>query len=567
MSSSTPEAQALRLLQAGQLAEAEVAWRAILERTPADATALNFLGCILAQTSRQEDGLRLMDKSIELVPRNAMFLSNRAGLLNDLGRFEDAARDLRRSVQVDPKFMRGYFNLGTILRNLGRHDEAVTALRRAVALAPRDADVLMSLARSLQHSGRIDEAIAQYALAVQARPVFPEALVHWGNALKDRGDLEGAARLYARAVEQRPDFIDGMLNAAGAALDLERIDEARARYLRIAELRPDLAEARFGLGLLALREQRFADGWEGYERRFDTQPPQSLRRGPALPEFSLPLGSDFSLPLGAGPGRGKVALWMEQGIGDQLLFSTLLPDLASAGIEAVVEVDPRLLAAYRRSLPAIEFTTPRDSPAAFASCDSQLPIGSLPRLFRPDAASFARQPRALLVADAARVEEMRTKLGPGKWIAISWRSLQKGARHSLAERKSIPLEHFARLAESTGARLLDVQYGDVAAERAAFDDQHPGVLTRIEGLDLRDDLEGVMAAIAACDSVVTASNALAHLAGAIGKRAFVVYLRGYPPFHYWAPGPDGHSLWYPSVEVPSDAGWTRWDQALQLIPA
>jgi ADP-heptose:LPS heptosyltransferase len=226
-----------------------------------------------------------------------------------------------------------------------------------------------------------------------------------------------------------------------------------------------------------------------------------------------------------------------------------------------------LIETYRRSLPAFEFTTPLDSPAAFATCDSQLPIGSLPCLFRPDAASFARQPRALLVPDAARVEEMRAALGPGKWIAISWRSLQKGARQSLAERKSIPLEHFARLAEATGARLLDIQYGDVAAERSAFEAQHPGMLTRIDGLDLHGDLEGVMAAIAACDSVVTASNAVAHLAGAIGKRAFVVYLRGYPPFHYWAPDPNGRSPWYPSVEVPTDAAWTHWDQALQLIPA
>jgi ADP-heptose:LPS heptosyltransferase len=88
------------------------------------------------------------------------------------------------------------------------------------------------------------------------------------------------------------------------------------------------------------------------------------------------------------------------------------------------------------------------------------------------------------------------------------------------------------------------------------------VLHRLEGLDTHDDLEGVIAAIAACDRVVTASNVTAHLAGAIGKPTKVVYLRGFPPFLYWVPGLDGRSLWYPSVDVASDAAWTTWEKAL-----
>jgi ADP-heptose:LPS heptosyltransferase len=259
-----------------------------------------------------------------------------------------------------------------------------------------------------------------------------------------------------------------------------------------------------------------------------------------------------------------VAVWSEQGLGDQVLYSTLLTELERRSMAAVVEVDPRLAAAYRRRFPGMRFVAGEERAAAFQDCDFETPLASLPRLFRRDVASFAGQPGALLGADPARVEQVRRALGPGRWIAVSWASLQKGPREALGRRKSIPLECFARLAAG-GARLVDLQYGDLHEERAQFEARHPGVLTRIPGLDAFADLEGVLAAIEACERVVTGSNVLAHLAGALGKPTWLAYLPGHEPFHYWVPGPDGRSLWYPSVEVVAgqpDAGWEPLFEAL-----
>jgi len=119
----------------------------------------------------------------------------------------------------------------------------------------------------------------------------------------------------------------------------------------------------------------------------------------------------------------------------------------------------------------------------------------------------------------------------------------------LGERKSVPLEAFAELARARSARLVDLQYGDVDAERREFEARHPGVLTRIEGLDAREDLEGVAAVLAACGRLVTTSNATAHLAGALGIPAEILLPRGWPPFSYWVAGAEGRSLWYPSIKI------------------
>lgn len=527
MSGSAAEAQALALYRAGRLAEARDAWRAILARAPDDPQALHMLGYILARMGERDEGMALIDRSIERAPRAAPFLNNRAQLLAEAGRNEEAIRDLRRAVQADPRFAPGFAHLGILLRREGRLDESLAALRRALALDG-------------------NHPVARENLGIVLNEV--------GLARKEGGDLEGAAAAFSGAIAAGAASPAHFLNAASVALDLGRIDEAEGLYARALQAQPGWADAEYGLAQVLLRRGRFAEGWRGYERRFETQPPQSEPRRLPMPR----------LAAGELDGGHRVAVWSEQGAGDQLLFSTLLPELARRGVRAVVEVDERLAAMYRRSLPALDFTTRASSAKDFSACDRELPLGSLAALFRPTRESFAAQPHALLQPDVERVARCRSRLGPGRWIAVSWRSLQGGGRKGVAQRKSMPVEALASLA-GAGVRLLDVQYGDVDDDRAAFERAHPGLMTRIDGLDAYADLEGVAAALAACEAVVTTSNVTAHLAGAIGRRTFLAYPEARSPFFYWIAGDAGRSPWYPSVEIVTGPKTKRWEELMEAV--
>ena len=619
MTSSSADAAAL--FRAGKLAEAEGAYRAIVEREPRNAAAVHALGFILATTGRRDAGLELLNRSVALDPRNASFLDNRAQVLMQAGRDAEALRDLEEAVAIeskaaavwlhlsqvrrrlgqraqalqdvaralaldaahsgaryhegllhleagdyataekslravlarDPRHARATNNLGVVLRETGRTEEALAWFQRAAAADPGNPHALNNLGLALHHGGQSRDAIRLFKRALQLKPGFGQALVNWGNALRDGGDLEGARARYREALQADPGAVEAMVSQASALLESERLAEARDSYLHALAARPESPDALAGMAQVELREQRFAEGWDHYERRFETDPPSARARAMPMPLLA---------PGNIGQAR-RVAVWMEQGVGDQVLFSTLLPELAKRGIEAVVEVDPRLAGLLRRGLPQVSFVTP-DAPGDFAACDHHIPVGSLPRLFRRDAASFAAQPTAILRADAGRVAAYRAQLGTEPAIAIAWRSLHKGNRRALGERKSIPLEHFAALAEKTGARLVDVQYGDVEEERREFQARHPGVLVRLEGLDPFNDLEGVAAALVACGRVVSSSNVTAHLAGALGVATDLLYLRGWPPFSYWVPGPGGRSLWYPSVRVP-EGPWRDWDEAFAAV--
>ena len=115
-----------------------------------------------------------------------------------------------------------------------------------------------------------------------------------------------------------------------------------------------------------------------------------------------------------------------------------------------------------------------------------------------------------------------------------------------------------------GVRLLDLQYGDTAEERGRFA-RAGGRLEHLDDLDLFNDLDGVLAATEACDLVATTSNVTAHLAGALGKRTLLFYPSAIAPFHYWVPGEDGRTLWYPSVEVVTGAGLDTWERLVARV--
>jgi tetratricopeptide (TPR) repeat protein len=437
-------------------------------------------------------------------------------------------------------------DLGIALNNAGRHAEAADALRKALELRPDFTDARFNLGTAYAALGRTDEALQCFQAVLERAPRSADTHSNIGAVLQERGEIQAAMEAYERALEIQPDLVEALNNLGTLLEERGRRREAMTLYRRALAADPRSARAAYNLGLAHLREFEFEPGWRYCEARFHTAPPVTPPRRFAFPELAA---SDL--------GRGHtIAVWPEQGVGDQVLHSTLLPELETRGERFVLEADPRLAAAYRRAHPRWEVV----SSGSFAGCDRHIAIGSLPRLLRPDKASFARQPRAVLDADPDR----KVSKNGSRLIGISWRSFQPALRSAQRRRKSAPLAMFLPLSRLGGVQLLDLQYGSTAEERAAFA-AAGGELLHLDGLDLFSDLEGVLGAIAACDLVVTTSNVTAHFAGALGKETLLVYPGAESPFYYWVPGEDGRCLWYPSVRIVTAPELDTWQKVIDRV--
>lgn len=446
----------------------------------------------------------------------------RAARLYEAGNLA-AARSLCEDIlRADSHHFYALHLLAAIAATQGEHEDCVALASRAIQANPRNAEALSNRGAALRALCRFDEALADYDRALAVAPGSAAILNNRGVTLAALGRHREAVECYDRALEAEPKY-------------------ARARHNR--------ALSRLMLGT-------FPDAWDDYEWRWPGgETPSGLRPFP-FPTFQA---ADFA--------KGhRTALWCEQGLGDNLAFSTLVEEFARRGESFVLEADRRLVPAILRAHPGWNVVPREESQKAFLPCDRHLPLGSLGALFRRRVEDFAAQPRAFLAPDGARVEAYRARIADAgrKAVGISWRTFQAKGRGYYERTRSAPLAAFGDLSRMPGIRLVDLQYGDTAAEREAFA-QDAGDLTRIEELDLYNDLDGLAALIEACDAVVTTDNATAHLAGAVGKRTLLLYLCANPPSHYWAHTADGRSRWYPSVQVVTAREMDTWQRVLSRV--
>jgi tetratricopeptide (TPR) repeat protein len=544
--------------EAGRLDEAMAGYQKALSLNRAFPEALVNLANIFKVRGRIDEALAHYAEALRIDPEFADALSNFGTALRETGRVGEALPLLERAARLKPGSEAIHNNLGIAYFERNRFAEAVESYRRALAIRPTFAEALNNLGNSLSALGRQDEALACYREVIEKAPNMPHAHSNMGVILQERGEVEEAIACYERALAIQPDHHDAINNVGYLLQEQGRRREAMERYARALAVNPAYARAAYNLGLAHLCEFEFGQGWKLHDARYRTVPPIAVARPFAIARFT---SADLD------QGR-RVAVWREQGVGDQLLYSTLVPELEPRVKAFVLEVDARLIAAFKRAHPAWNVVSPEQSGAAFADCDRHASLGTLAEILRPTLASFANQPGSLLAADPARAQAYRERLAaPGaRRVGISWRSFQPSARGYVQRKKSAPLEAFGKLSGRADLRLVDLQYGDTAVERETFA-QGGGKLARLDDLDLFNDLDGVLAAIEACDVVVTTSNVTAHLAGVLGKRTLLVYLAANPPFYYWVPGADGRSLWYPSVQIVTGRELDTWEKAFARVAA
>ena len=302
----------------------------------------------------------------------------------------------------------------------------------------------------------------------------------------------------------------------------------------------------------------FASGWIGYESRWSSDGvPARWRRGEERARsFSRPRVSRLDECAGR-----RVLVWAEQGVGDELMFGTMLKEFGGYCGGLLVEVDRRLLPLYRRSFGSEVQWIERGTPIDESRYDLQIPVGSLGLHLRPSAESFAGHGGGYLVADQERAQRLRASLGVSaeeRLVGLSWRS----ASPKTGIRRSLGLLELIESLRGSGVRFVSLQYGSVGEEIEEVYRRSGVRVLECAQVDNFSDLDGLASLLWACDEVVTVGNATAHLAGSIGQRAHV--LLPYVAEWRWMHEGD-RSVWYDSVRLYRQRERGQWQGVLLEI--
>ena len=241
-------ARASALQQAGRVAEAEAAYRTILQFHPTHFNSLHFLAVSQFQLRRSSDADRNFRKAIALNPNCAPLHSNHGLALYDLQRFDEAVASCDRAIALQPDHAQAWCNRAKALRSLDRCEEALVAADRALSIQPNYPQAFDARGSALFRLRRYEEAIASYDRAIALNPNYAEAFINRGGALTRLLQYGAAITSYDRAIELQDRATDAIVGRANVLLKFGRAAEAAAECQRALALTPDCPNALTILG-------------------------------------------------------------------------------------------------------------------------------------------------------------------------------------------------------------------------------------------------------------------------------------------------------------------------------
>jgi tetratricopeptide (TPR) repeat protein/GR25 family glycosyltransferase involved in LPS biosynthesis len=457
-----------------------------------------------------------------------------------------AAEGLRQALRLRPDYAEAHHNLGVTLARLGRPDEALDAFRRAVRCRPDYAAALARLAPALAERGRAGEAADAYRRLLRLRPDDAAAHNALGLLLARQGRPAEAAEAFRRAVDLDAGPAAHHHNLGAALAEQGRPDEALACFEQALRRQPDHAEAHKARAMAWLLQGDFARGWEEYEWRW------------RCADFSP--RAYCTPPWDGGPLDGRtILLHAEQGLGDTLQFVRYAPLLRRRGAAVLVACPPPLVPLLR-TCPGVTRVVAQGSPLPEFDCHA--PLLSLPRLLGTTPASVPADV-PYLAADPELTARWQRELAGvrGLKVGVVW---QGSPGNGADRRRSFPLARLAPLVAVPGVELFSLQKGRGAEQLAEATGRF-----RVTDLGSRLDLSGgaftgTAAALRALDLLVTCDTACAHLAGALGVRAWVAL--SYAADWRWLLGRDD-SPWYPTERLFRQPALGDWDAVFARMAA
>ena len=203
------------------------------------------------------------------------------------------------------------------------------------------------------------------------------SILIWAICTKKTGAWDTAILNYESGLKIKPDFAGVYINLGSVQHKKGDIKAAIESYKQALKIKPHYAEAYANRAHAFLKSGDFALGWQDYEWRWK------------ISKFSsAPLTTDR--PAWQPQTAGRVLLWSEQGVGDMIMFASIIPEVYECSEQVIVQTDARLIPLFRRAFPRDIVYCDHTEIIAENRHNSHIPMGSLPRYFRPDLASFQK---------------------------------------------------------------------------------------------------------------------------------------------------------------------------------
>jgi tetratricopeptide (TPR) repeat protein len=460
---------------------------------PRNISLLNELAGLYFNLNDFKNAIKYYEEILK-IDKNAITTSNLALCYQMSLDFSKAIYLFHDSIQIDPNYYPAYINLGNVYGSIGRHDQLLRCSLNALDKWPSNSELHSNVGVALMGLGHHKEA----RISLETALLLDENSI---DALINIASIESYEGNHLKAIE----IFESILTKSKSL--------APARVV----------QAKYSLAFEYLNSGRLTDGWENYEYGFDSLLPHQTKRNPNR-NFSVPKWDGIEIT------EKTLMVWGEQGVGDEILFSSIFLDIAKDVKNIIVECEPRLVNIFQRSFPFMkvrqaDFDSSNRNFQNIFDYDYQIPMGSLNKFYRKDLASFQKADNKYLISDKILNEKYCSRLSKFKEklkIGIIWRS---GLLNPLRNIHYTNLLDWKVIFQLNNAEFINLQYGDCEEELIEAEEKFNLEIHRWSDVDLKNDLDDVTSIIENLDLVIAPCTATAWLSAGIGKPTLIFQQR------------------------------------------
>lgn len=377
------------------------------------------------------------------------------------------------------------------------------------------------------------EMVYRYGLALHQD--FVPMWIGLGTAISSPFRHEEAEKILKHALVLSPDHTVATTNLAALYVEIGEYEKAIELGKKALELNPESVSAKDTIGLASLGLEDFETGWKMNQESLGVKYRKEIIYGDEA--------------RWDGEKDSVVIVYGEQGIGDEIFYGSVIPDIIRDSKKVIIDCDSRLESLFQRSFPKATVYGTRGKTAPWLKNHRwyyRSAMADLSRFYRNKKEDFTGKP--FLKADPVRMKQWEKTFAGRTNIGIAFKG---GNKFTNRESRTIPLDIFRPLAKH--GVLVSLEYTDYDYE--GFPIEVYDWATQSE------DYDNVAAMVSQLDYVVTTCTAIVHLAGGLGIPCYVLTNK-YPGWRY-----ANNMPWYSSVSIiHCDGEWeTGMEEVLKLI--
>lgn len=482
----------------------------IISNYSQNSDANYILGIISNLEGNYHRALKYFDIVLKNNNRDPELWNYRAIVLTKLGSFDEAIINFENAINLGGKNLEKiYSNIVIAIfhknKNLMNRDysKAIFYSKKGLAINFKNTSLMKNYALALIYSFNFYDAIKVLKKVIKIDPHSIVANENLGLAYKYLTKYDLAERHYKKAVF----LLDSNICVKSQSLNRHNLQTT--------------------LGEVQLRQKNFKEGWKNY--------------------ISNSFNSDFHLAY-----IKKVPLWdpslgfdkniviiSQHGLGDQILYSSIIPDIYEKFRNITLIVDERLVQIMRRSFQKIDVVG-KKSNLNNKNFDCYLPMTALGLYFRSEISDF-NPDQKILFSDNKKTNNKRLK------CALSWKSNNP----EIGFLKSLDfnsLRYLLELLNLNGIDVYNIQYTDEKNDIKKLKNLYKVDIKTLSGLDIKNDITALAEFISSCDFTINISNTNAHLSAALGTKSYLLLPKGVGSLWYWENEHKGKCMWYSSIE-------------------